>query len=213
MVFSSARPVLRQLPAAWLAGVLATALLVIGGAVSLLSNGDLPGLAGWAGAVVFVPTLALALGVFSSGSKAFEVVYVIWWYLGPMQKTAGIDFISGPPQIYLLAAAGLLLLSRCGCSETMGRGAEPCGPFICAQSGQVYNPAKLRKLPVTVQRPGDGLRGAKPARGGGSVPYSEPFAIVAGGSVVMRLGPPNKIPLRSACGILSSKPPDKPLLR
>ena len=74
MVFSSARPVLRQLPGAWLAGVLATALLVISGAVFFLSNADLPALAGWLGAIVFIPTLALALGVFSSGSRVFEVV-------------------------------------------------------------------------------------------------------------------------------------------
>lgn len=111
MVFSSARPVLRQLPAAWLAGVLATGLLEIAGAAFLLSTGDLPGLAGWAAAVVFVPTLALGLGVCSSGSRAFEVVYVIWWYIGPLQKTQGMDFTSGAPQVYLLAAAGLILLS------------------------------------------------------------------------------------------------------
>ncbi len=111
MVFSSARPVLRQLPAAWLAGVLATALFGIAGAVVFLLNGDLPALAGWVGAVIFIPTLALALGVFSSGSRVFEVVYVIWWYLGPLQKTPGIDFTSGPLQFYLLAAAGLLVLS------------------------------------------------------------------------------------------------------
>jgi len=111
MVFASARPVLRQLPAAWLAGVLATALFEIAGAAFFLSHGDLPGLAGWAAAVVFVPTLALALGVSSSGSRAFEVVYVIWWYIGPLQKTQGMDFTSGAPQIYLLAAAGLILLS------------------------------------------------------------------------------------------------------
>jgi len=111
MVFSSARPVLRQLPAAWMAGVLATALLTIAGAVVFLSNGDLPGLAGWAGAVVFVPTLALALGVFSSGDRMFEVVYVIWWYMGPLQKMAGMDFTRDLPQVYLLAAAGLLLLA------------------------------------------------------------------------------------------------------
>jgi ABC-type transport system involved in multi-copper enzyme maturation permease subunit len=111
MVFSSARPVLRQLPAAWLAGVLATALLEIAMAVVFLSNGDLPSLAGWVGAVIFIPSLALALGVFSSGSRFFEVVYTIWWYLGPMQKTAGVDFTTGAPQVYLLAAAVLLLLS------------------------------------------------------------------------------------------------------
>jgi hypothetical protein len=111
MVFSSARPMLRQLPAAWLAGVLATALFGIAGAVVFLSNGDLPALAGWVGAVIFIPTLALALGVFSSGSRLFEVVYVIWWYLGPLQKISGMDFMTSAPQVYLLAAAGLLLLS------------------------------------------------------------------------------------------------------
>jgi len=111
MVFSSARPVLRQLPAGWLAGILATALLVVAGAVFFVAEGDLPGLAGWAGAVVFVPTLALALGVFSSGNRVFEVVYVIWWYLGPFQKEAGMDFTADAPQLYLLAAAGLLLLA------------------------------------------------------------------------------------------------------
>jgi hypothetical protein len=111
MVFSSARPVLRQLPAAWLAGILATALLIVVGAVVTLSNGDPLALAGWVGAVVFIPTLALALGVLSSGSRVFEVVYVIWWYIGPFQKTRWLDFTTGAPQVYLLAAAGLLLLS------------------------------------------------------------------------------------------------------
>ncbi len=111
MVFSSARPVLRQLPAAWLAGILVTALLTIAGTVVFLSNGDLPALVGWLGAVVFVPSLALALGVISSGSRVFEVVYLLWWFAGPVQKTAGVDFTSGAPQYYLLAAAGLLLLS------------------------------------------------------------------------------------------------------
>ena len=111
MVFSSARPVLRQLPAAWLAGVLVTMLFGIAGAVVFLSNGDLPGLAGWMGAVIFIPTLALALGVFSSGSRVFEVVYLFLWYMGPYQKIPALDFITGAPQFFLVAATGLLLLS------------------------------------------------------------------------------------------------------
>ena len=36
---------------------------------------------------------------------------MIWWYIGPLQKMAGMDFTAGAPQVYLLAAAGLLLLS------------------------------------------------------------------------------------------------------
>jgi hypothetical protein len=111
MVFSSARPVRRQLPAAWLAGVLATALFGIAGAAVFLSNGDLPSLAGWAGAVIFIPALALALGVLSSGSRVFEVVYLVLWYIGPFQKMPGMDFVTGAPQVFLLAAAALLLLA------------------------------------------------------------------------------------------------------
>jgi hypothetical protein len=111
MVFSAARPVLRQLPAAWLAGVLVTALFGIAGAVVFLSNGDLPGLAGWIGGVIFIPSLALALGVFSSGSRLFEVLYLFLWYLGPYQKVQSFDFITGAPQVYLLVSTGLLLLS------------------------------------------------------------------------------------------------------
>ena len=111
MVFASARPVLRQLPAAWLAGVLTTALLCMANAAFFISNRNLPGLAGWAGAVVFVPTLALALGVFSSSNRFFEVIYVIWWYAGPLSQNPALDFTAGAPQVYLLAAAGLLLLS------------------------------------------------------------------------------------------------------
>ena len=76
-----------------------------------LSHGDLPGLAGWVGAVTFVPSLALALGVFSSGSRVFEVVYLIWWYCGPVQKISGMDFTSSMPQFYLLGSAALLLLA------------------------------------------------------------------------------------------------------
>jgi ABC-type transport system involved in multi-copper enzyme maturation permease subunit len=111
MVFSAARPVLRQLPAAWLAGVLVTALFGIAGAVVFILHGDLPELAGWIGAVIFIPTLALALGVFSSGSRVFEVVYLFLWYMGPYQKIPIFDFITGAPQAYLLASTILLLLS------------------------------------------------------------------------------------------------------
>jgi hypothetical protein len=111
MVLSSTRPVLRQLPAAWLAGVLVTALFGIAGAVVFLSNGNLPALASWIGAVIFIPSQALALGVFSSGSRLFEVVYLFLWYMGPYQKLPQLDFITGAPQVFLLASAALLLLS------------------------------------------------------------------------------------------------------
>jgi hypothetical protein len=111
MVFSSPRPVLRQFPATWLAGILVTMLFGIAGAVVFLINGDLLGMVGWIGGVIFIPTLALALGVFSSGSRLFEVVYLFLWYMGPYQKIPVFDFITGAPQIYLMGSVGLLLLA------------------------------------------------------------------------------------------------------
>lgn len=109
IVFSSTCPVLRQLPAAWLAVVLATALFSIANPVVFLSNGNLPALVGWVRAVVFIPSLAL--GVLSSGSRVFEILYLLWWYIGPFQKTVGLNFTAGMPQFYLLATAGLLLFA------------------------------------------------------------------------------------------------------
>ena len=40
----------------------------------------------------FIPTLALAAGVWSQSSKLFEAVYLVWWYLGPVHcpRAAGL---------------------------------------------------------------------------------------------------------------------------
>jgi hypothetical protein len=93
MVFSSAAPLMRQLPAQWLAGFLVTALTGSGVALKLLSAGDRIGLLAWISAALFIPSLALALGVWSNSHKLFEVLYVTLWYLGPMNKIAAVDFL------------------------------------------------------------------------------------------------------------------------
>jgi hypothetical protein len=93
MVFSAARPVARQLPAAWLAGVIVAAAAGSGVLVTLARVGDAAGLLSWAAGALFVPALALALGVWSSNSKLFEVIYVLWWYSGPLNGLAGLDFM------------------------------------------------------------------------------------------------------------------------
>ncbi len=111
LLFSAAHPVRRQLPAAWLAGVLVTAAAGLGVAGRLAQLGDLGGLFTWTMGVLFVPALALALGVWSGGSKLFEVVYVVLWYLGPMNGVAALNYISGPAStgLVILAATALLL--------------------------------------------------------------------------------------------------------
>lgn len=65
--------------------------------------------------IVDEPTagLALALGIWSGGSKTFEALYITWWYAGPAHQIPGIDFMgtthaSSSPALYTVVA-GLLV--------------------------------------------------------------------------------------------------------
>jgi ABC-type transport system involved in multi-copper enzyme maturation permease subunit len=93
MVFSSAAPLMRQLPATWMAGFIVAVLTGSGAALKLLVAGDGVGLLAWFSAVLFIPSFALALGVWSKNSKVFEVLYVTMWYIGPMNYVYAVDFI------------------------------------------------------------------------------------------------------------------------
>jgi len=81
MVFSSASPLIRQLPAIWLAGFLMTVVTGSGAALKFLIAGDSTSLLIWFSAALFIPSLALALGIWSKSSKLFEVLHVTMWYL------------------------------------------------------------------------------------------------------------------------------------
>jgi len=93
MIFSSTAPLMRQLPATWLAGIIVAALTGGGAALKLLIVGDGVGLLAWFSAILFIPSFALALGVWSHNSKVFEVLYVTMWYAGPMNYIYAVDFI------------------------------------------------------------------------------------------------------------------------
>jgi hypothetical protein len=121
LIFSAARPLSRQVPAAWTAGVLLA--LATGGAAGLrfALAGDWRTFAAWAVGALFIPTLALALGVWSGGGKLFEVVYLVLWYLGPMQHVPGLDFLgtlpaarAGTPMLFLVATVLLGLAAVAG---------------------------------------------------------------------------------------------------
>lgn len=93
MVFSSAAPLWRQLPATWLAGFIVTVITGSGVAIKLLSAGDSVGLLAWISAALFIPAFALASGVLSNSHKLFEIVYVTLWYLGPLNKVYAVDYL------------------------------------------------------------------------------------------------------------------------
>jgi hypothetical protein len=113
LIFSSAGALQRQLPAMWLAGVLVAVLTGGGIGLRLLMRGDLTGVAAFLAGAAFIPSLALALGVWSGSGKAFEAIYTVWWYMGPAHHTPGIDFMgvsaaSSTPATYALLAVGLV---------------------------------------------------------------------------------------------------------
>lgn len=125
LIFSSPRALQRQLPAIWMAGVLVAVLTGAGVGVRLLVSGDRQGFLGWIAGALFIPSLALALGVWSGRSKAFEALYTAWWYVGPLHHTPGWDFmgttaVSSNTTIYLLAAAALLAVSYLGRRARLG---------------------------------------------------------------------------------------------
>jgi hypothetical protein len=92
LLFSSARALFRQLPACFAAGFAVAFLTGAGAAARLLMARDGVGLFAWCAAAVFLPALALALGVVTGGSRFFEGLYVAWWYIGPLNHTPAIDF-------------------------------------------------------------------------------------------------------------------------
>lgn len=118
LVFSTANPLQRQLPAMWLAGVLLTGVTGSGAAINFLLNGELASMLTWILAVLFIPTLALALSTWSGSSKLFEVVYLAIWYFGPLNHLVPtLDFLStsmGIQIFYLFAVIGLSVVMVIG---------------------------------------------------------------------------------------------------
>jgi ABC-type Na+ efflux pump permease subunit len=92
LIASSAHSLWRQLPSCWLAGVIVTALCGLGAGVRLTIAMDYPELAALAAASLLIPSLSLALGVWTRSSRAFEAAFTVLWYVGPMSHTPGVDF-------------------------------------------------------------------------------------------------------------------------
>jgi hypothetical protein len=85
--------------------------------VGRLVNAEPAGLLPWTLSVLFIPTLALSLGVWSRSSKAFEVIYPILWYLGPFNPQNGLavlDYLGihaqSPVNTSPLGFGGVILL-------------------------------------------------------------------------------------------------------
>jgi len=125
LLFSSERSLSRQLPALWTAGVLVAVLTGCGSGLRLILSGDWHSLTAWLSCALFIPSFALALGVWSDGSRAFEAIYTAWWYLGPGHHIPGLDFMgttpaSSSPSAYAMLAGTLLVLAYWGRRRSLG---------------------------------------------------------------------------------------------
>ena len=82
----------RRLAAEWLAGLSLTAFAGLGPLVRMGVATDWVGIAAWSGGVVFIPSLALALGVLGRSNRLFQGVYLMLWYM-VMNSVAALDFM------------------------------------------------------------------------------------------------------------------------
>lgn len=125
LLFSSERSLSRQFPALWTAGVLVALLTGAGLGIRLVLVADWHSLTAWLAGAFFIPSLALALGAWSGGPRAFEAIYTIWWYIGPAHQIPGADFMgttaaSSTPGFYAGAAAVLLVAAWLRRRQSLG---------------------------------------------------------------------------------------------
>jgi hypothetical protein len=101
---------------------LVTVIVGSGAAVRLALAGEFAGLLAWLVGALFTPALALALGVWAGNGRAFEIIYLLLWYLGVMNQVPAFDYAGvtlaglarGMPLVYMGIAAGLVVLALIG---------------------------------------------------------------------------------------------------
>jgi hypothetical protein len=122
MVFSAPRPVLTQLPAAWLSAFTLVALTGSGALIKFLALGEAHSIVAWLAGATFISSLALVFGVLTGSSKPFEIVYVLWMYL-ILQRVPVLDFVGvtldTPWKMYLALSLILFILSAVARQEQL----------------------------------------------------------------------------------------------
>jgi hypothetical protein len=128
LVFSSAYSIRRQLPVVWIAGLIVAVVTWSGIAVHSFVVKDWMGILAWGSGILFIPSLSLALGIWSGSSKLFEVTYTFLWYAGPMNGMPTLDFVGASgratsvviPLVYLCCSAVLCCLAIFGRRRQIG---------------------------------------------------------------------------------------------
>ncbi|MFJ6379617.1 hypothetical protein ACIQI7_06330 [Kitasatospora sp. NPDC092039] len=117
----------RRLLAEWASGLVLTAVTGVAPLIRMLVAGDGAGTASWVGGALFVPSLAMALGVVSRSHRLFQAVYLpLWWVL--VNNVAAVDFMGavrvggspagpGPLLVGALSAAMLAVVFLVGAAR------------------------------------------------------------------------------------------------
>lgn len=122
IIFSTPRILARQLPAMLAAGVVVSLVTASGVLLRFIMDGNVVLVLSVIVGSLFIPSLALAFGVWSKSSKLFEAIYIALWYIGPMNHVAAMDYTftspaslsSGMPLLYLLICGVLLAAAVSG---------------------------------------------------------------------------------------------------
>jgi len=126
ITFASPSPVWRQLPAQWLAGFILSIIVASGVLLRLVFAGNFAWLMWSFIGAIFIPSLALACGVWSNGSKLFEIIYILLWYLGPINRLPQLDYLGvtgeSQPLTFILAAMALVVFAVFGRTRQIRNG-------------------------------------------------------------------------------------------
>jgi hypothetical protein len=122
LIFTAMHPVRNQFIVLWLAGIIVAYLTGSGAMIHFLVAGEWESLKAMAVGGLFIPTLAVALGIWSGNGKLFQMVFMLMWYLGPLNKWGVMDFMGASQEsldrglflYYLLATIILLMLAVIG---------------------------------------------------------------------------------------------------
>ncbi len=115
LILSGSISVKNHLFTMWLSGVIVAVVIGSGIGVRLLINGDWQQALALLAGALFMPAMALFLGVLTQTKRVFEVAYFLLWYMGPLNGIwfldyMGASFASWQLSLSYLGLAGILLV-------------------------------------------------------------------------------------------------------
>ncbi len=122
LIFSTPYPIRKNFLNTWLIGLTISLCSGIGGGIKFLITQEWANVIFWIVGCIFIPSFALFLSTLTGSGKAFEFLYTLLWYIGPMNQVAYLDYIGvlGLPLeskiwiIYLTISLTMIVLAYIG---------------------------------------------------------------------------------------------------